>query len=42
MSLLCPKKEDIMFEIIIFVSLYIGAIALLVKGVITYCEQCPE
>ena len=38
-----PKtKEDIMFEIIIFVSLYIGAIALLVKGAITYCEQCPE
>ena len=38
-----PKtKEDIMFEIIISVSLYIGAIALLVKGAITYCEQCPE
>lgn len=31
-----------MFEIIISVSLYIGAIALLVKGAITYCELCPE
>jgi len=31
-----------MFEIIISVSLYIGAVALLVKGAITYCEHCPE
>ena len=31
-----------MFEIIISVSLYIGAITLLVKGAITYCERCPE
>lgn len=31
-----------MTEIIITVSLYIGAIALLVKGAITYCETCNE
>lgn len=31
-----------MFEVIFSVSLYIGAIALLVKGAITYCEKCPE
>jgi hypothetical protein len=31
-----------MFEIVISVSLYISALALLVKGVITYCVRCPE
>ena len=31
-----------MFEIIISVSLYIGAIALLVKGAFTYCETSRE
>ena len=31
-----------MLEIIISVSLYLGAIALLVKGAITYCNKCPE
>jgi hypothetical protein len=31
-----------MTEIIITMSLYIGAIALLVKGAITYCETCNE
>lgn len=31
-----------MFEIIITVSLYIGAIALLVKGAITFCETAKE
>ena len=40
---LCRKiKENAMFEIIISVSLYIGVIALLVKGAITYCERCAE
>ena len=36
------KKEEIMLEIVLSVSLYIGAIALLVKGAITYCETCNE
>ena len=31
-----------MFEIILSVSLYIGAIILLVKAAFTYCENCPE
>ncbi len=31
-----------MFEIILSVSLYIGVIALLVKGAILYCNRCPE
>jgi len=31
-----------MFEIVISVGLYIGAVALLVKGAINYCERCPE
>ena len=31
-----------MLEIIISVSLYLGAIALLVKGAITYCNKCSE
>lgn len=31
-----------MFEIIITVSLYIGAIALLVKGAITFCETAQK
>ena len=31
-----------MTEIILSVSLYIGAIALLVKGSITYCETSNE
>ena len=31
-----------MLEIIITVSLYIGAIALLVKGAITYCKTSNE
>ena len=31
-----------MFEIIISIGLYIGAIVLLVKSAITYCEHCPE
>ena len=39
---LCPKKESVMFEIIISIGLYIGAIVLLVKGAIIYCEHCPE
>lgn len=36
------NKEEIMLEIVLSVSLYIGAIALLVKGAITYCETCNE
>lgn len=31
-----------MLEIIITVSLYIGALALLVKGAITFCETCHD
>jgi len=31
-----------MFEVIISICLYIGAIVLLVKGAIIYCEHCPE
>ena len=31
-----------MFEIIISIGLYIGAIVLLVKGAIIYCEHSPE
>ena len=31
-----------MFEIIITVCLYIGALALLVKGAFTLCENCNE
>ena len=31
-----------MLEIIITVSLYIGALALLVKGAITFCESCHD
>lgn len=31
-----------MTEIIISVSLYIGALALLIKGAFTYCEKCHE
>lgn len=41
MVYLC-KKEEIMLEIVLSVSLYIGAIALLVKGAITYCETSNE
>ena len=37
-----PKKKSVMFEIIISIGLYIGAIVLLVKGAIIYCEHCPE
>ena len=38
-----PKtKESVMFEIIISIGLYIGAIVLLVKGAFIYCEHCPE
>lgn len=40
--LLCKKKEITMLEIIITVSLYLGAIALLVKGAISYCNNCQE
>ena len=36
------KKEKTMLDIILSVSLYIGAISLLVKGVINYCETCSE
>lgn len=36
------KKEKTMLDIILSVSLYIGAISLLVKGVINYCETCNE
>ena len=36
------KKEITMLEIIITVSLYLGAIALLVKGAISYCNNCQE
>ena len=36
------KKEETMLDIILSVSLYIGAIALLVKGAITYSETCNE
>ena len=39
---LCRKKEKTMFEIIITVGLYIGALALLVKGAITFCNTCQE
>ena len=39
---LCQKKESVMFEIIISIGLYFGAIVLLVKGAIIYCEHCPE
>ena len=31
-----------MLEIIITVSLYISALALLVKGAITFCETCHD
>ena len=31
-----------MLEIIITVSLYIGALALLVKAAFTFCENCHE
>lgn len=41
MVYLC-KKEEIMLEIVLSVSLYIGAIALLVKGAIIYCETSNE
>ncbi len=41
MVYLC-KKDRIMLEIVLSVSLYIGAIALLVKGAITYCETSNE
>ena len=41
MVYLC-KKENTMLDIILSVSLYIGAISLLVKGVINYCETCSE
>lgn len=41
MVYLC-KKEKTMLDIILSVSLYIGAISLLVKGVINYCETCSE
>jgi hypothetical protein len=36
------NKEETMLDIILSVSLYIGAIALLVKGAITYCETSNE
>ena len=39
---LCRKKEKTMFEIIITVGLYIGALALLVKGAVTFCNTCHE
>ena len=31
-----------MFEIIISMSLYVGAVILLIKGAIAYCNHCPE
>ena len=31
-----------MFEIILFVRLYIGIVVILVKTVFAYCENCPE
>ncbi len=31
-----------MFEIILSVCLYVGAVVLLVKAAFTYCENCPE
>jgi hypothetical protein len=31
-----------MLDIIITVSLYIGALALLVKGAVSFCNQCKE
>ncbi len=31
-----------MFEIILSVSLYVGAVVLLVKAAFDYCENCPE
>ncbi len=36
------KKKKDMLEIFVTVSLYIGAIALLVKGAITFCETAHE
>jgi hypothetical protein len=39
---LCRKKEDTMLEIIVTVGLYLGALALLVKGAVTFCDICHE
>jgi hypothetical protein len=42
----CPifakKKEDTMLEIIVTVGLYLGALALLVKGAVTFCDYSHE
>ncbi len=42
MTYLCKKKEVTMLEIIITVSLYLSAIALLVKGAVSFCNNCQE
>ena len=31
-----------MFEIVVSVALYVGALGLLVKGAFAYCNQNPE
>jgi hypothetical protein len=41
-SYLCRKKEDTMLEIIVTVGLYLGALALLVKGAVTFCDYSHE
>ena len=42
LELSLQKKEITMLEIIITVGLYLGALALLVKGAISYCNNCQE